>query len=174
MASPSSPPYVDPFGDGRSRPRPDTDMDGASSMLDATFRLERAVTRIGNARLAPWRLTLSSYTALRILAEQPHLSLAQLARRCYVRPQTLTRMVAQLEERGLVARGAHPESERAVSLRLTDAGMAALHEMSTEVLKISETLNATLGQDSIAAVDEQLRQAAVAVENELRAMNQAE
>jgi len=38
---------------------------------DAVFRFERAVTRIGNTRLRPWNMTLSSYTALRILVNQP-------------------------------------------------------------------------------------------------------
>ncbi len=149
-------------------------MDEASSLIDAVFRLERAVTRIGNARLRPWNMTLSSYTALRILANQPHLTLAQLARRCYVRPQTMTRIVTQLENRGFVVRSAHPESERALSLQVTEECMAALDEMGAEVLKISDTLNALLGRDDIVATDSQLRQAALVVESELREMNRPE
>ncbi|WP_345646245.1 MarR family winged helix-turn-helix transcriptional regulator [Streptomyces tremellae] len=149
-----------------------TDMDEASSLIDAVFRLERAVTRIGNARLRPWGMTLSSYTALRILARQPHLTLAQLARRCYARPQTMTRMVTQLESRGLVERSAHPESERALSLRVTDEGLAALREMGVEVLKVSDTLNSLLDREAIAATDRQLRQAAQVVEKEVKEMGQ--
>ena len=164
-------PYIDPFDDGRSPARATSDMDEASSLIDAAFRFERAVTRIGNTRLQSWKLTLSSYTALRILANRPHLTLAQLARRCYVRPQTMTRMVTELENRGFVARSAHPESERALSLQVTETGLAALEEMNAEVLKISDTLNALLGRDDIAAADRHLRQAALAVENELREIN---
>lgn len=146
-------------------------MDEASSLIDAVFRFERAVTRIGNTRLRPWKLTLSGYSALRILANQPHLTLAQLSRRCYVRPQTMTRIVSDLENRGFVARSSHPESERALSLQLTEAGLAALEEMNAEVLKISDTLNATLGVGDIVATDRHLREAAVVVENELRQMD---
>ncbi|MBO3679878.1 MarR family winged helix-turn-helix transcriptional regulator [Streptomyces sp. NEAU-YJ-81] len=167
-------PYINPFDDGRSPTGATAGMDEASSMIDAVFRFERAVTRIGNTRLRPWKMTLSSYTALRILANQPHLSLAQLSRRCYVRPQTMTRLVTQLENRGFVARDAHPESERALSLRVTEEGLAALAEMSNEVLKISDTLNATLGRDDVVAADDRLRQAAVVVENELRDMGRPE
>ncbi|AEM84072.1 regulatory protein MarR [Streptomyces violaceusniger Tu 4113] len=167
-------PYINPFDDGRSSNEATAGMDEASSMIDAVFRFERAVTRIGNTRLRPWKMTLSSYTALRILANQPHLSLAQLSRRCYARPQTMTRMVTQLVNRGFVARDAHPESERALSLQVTEAGLAALDEMSDEVLKISETLNATLGQEDIIATDGRLRQAALVVENELRDMGRPE
>ncbi|QUH02109.1 MarR family transcriptional regulator [Saccharopolyspora erythraea] len=161
-------PYVDPFDDGRSPSVAATDMDEASSLIDAVFRFERAVSRIGNARLRPWNMTLSSYTALRILANRPHLTLAQLSRRCYARPQTMTRIVTQLETRGFVARGAHPESERALSLEVTEAGLAALDEMGAAVLKISDTLNAVLGRDGIVAADRQLREAALVVEGELR------
>ncbi|MFH8533493.1 MarR family winged helix-turn-helix transcriptional regulator [Streptomyces tendae] len=164
-------PYIDPFDDGRSPAQPVTAMDEASSLIDAVVRFERAVTRIGNDRLRPWKMTLSSYTALRILANRPHLTLAQLARRCYVRPQTMTRIVAELENRDFVARSAHPESERALSLRVTETGMAALGEMNAEVLKISDTLNTTLATDDIVATDQRLRRAAVVVENELRKMN---
>lgn len=167
-------PYINPFDDGRSPTEAAAGMDEASSMIDAVFRFERAVTRIGNTRLRPWNMTLSSYTALRILAHQPHLSLAQLSRRCYARPQTMTRMVTQLENRGFVARAAHPESERALSLQVTEAGLAALEEMSNEILKISETLNATLGRGDIVATDGRLRQAALVVENELRDMGRPE
>lgn len=149
-------------------------MDEASSMIDAAFRFERAVTRIGNTRLRPWSMTLSSYTALRILADQPHLTLAQLARRCYVRPQTLTRMVSQLESRGFVSRDVHPESERALSLQVTEEGLSALAEMGEEVLKISDTLNAELGRDDIVATDTRLRRAALTVENELREAERGE
>jgi DNA-binding MarR family transcriptional regulator len=167
-------PYIDPFDDGRSPARATTDMDEASSLIDAAFRFERAVSRIGNARLRPWNMTLSSYTALRVLANRPHLTLAQLSRRCYARPQTMTRIVTQLEKRGFIARGAHPESERALSLEVTEAGLAALEEMGTEVLKISDTLNAVLGPEEIVAADRQLRQAALVVEGELRAMGRTE
>ena len=167
-------PYIDPFDDGRSPTRATTDMDEASSLIDAAFRLERAVTRIGNTRLRPWKLTLSSYTALRIVANRPHLTLAQLARRCYVRSQTMTRIVTELENRGFVARSAHPESERALSLQVTEAGLVALEEMSSEVGKISDTLNAVLSPDDIAAADQHLRQAVLVVENELQEMSRAE
>ncbi len=165
---------IDPLDDERSDSHAATGMDEASSLIDAAFRFERAVTRIGNARLRPWNMTLSSYTALRIMVSQPHLTLAQLSRRCYARPQTMTRIVTQLEKRGFVARRAHPESERALALEVTEAGRAALGEMAAAVLQISGTLNALLGPDDIVAADRRLRQAAHAVEGELRELERSE
>jgi DNA-binding MarR family transcriptional regulator len=166
-------PCIDPFSDGRSPAKDPAGMDEASSLIDAAFRFDRAVSRIGNTRLRPWNITLTGYMALRILANKPHLSLAQLARRCYVRPQGLTRIVSALAERGWVSRGTNPESERALSLQVTESGLAALEEMDAQVLKISATLNATLGLDTIVSTDRQLRQAALVVEGELREMERA-
>ena len=140
----------------------------ATYLTDAVFRLERALSRIGNKRLERWNLSLSGYAALKILQTRPDLSLAQLSRRCFVRPQTMTRIVTQLEERGYVRRRPHPESDRAIALALTDAGRATIADMDSEVLKINETLTRELDDDGVAFLDGTLRRCAIAVETELR------
>ncbi|EME22604.1 MarR family winged helix-turn-helix transcriptional regulator [Rhodococcus triatomae] len=139
-------------------------------LTDAVVRLERAIGRIGNKRLAPWNLSLSGYAALKILQTRTDLSLAQLSRRCFVRSQTMTRIVTQLEERGYVSRRPHPESERAIALALTDLGRTAIEDMDAEVLKINETLTRELDADGVAFLESALRRCAVAVEAELRDM----
>lgn len=139
-------------------------------LTDAVFRLERAINRIGNKRLDRWNLSLSAYAALKILQTRPELSLAQLSRRCFVRPQTMTRIVTQLEERGYVQRRPHPESERAISLTLTHAGDSALADMDSEVLKINETLTRELDAEGARFLEAALRRCAIAVEDELRDM----
>ncbi|MGV9734051.1 MarR family winged helix-turn-helix transcriptional regulator [Rhodococcus aetherivorans] len=142
----------------------------ATYLTDAVVRLERAIARIGNKRLARWNLSLSGYAALKILENRSDLSLAQLSRRCFVRPQTMTRIVTQLEERGYVHRRPHPESDRAIALALTDTGRGALVDMDSEVLKINETLTQELDADGVAFLEGALRRCAVAVEAELRDM----
>ncbi|MCD5422872.1 MarR family transcriptional regulator [Rhodococcus pyridinivorans] len=142
----------------------------ATYLTDAVVRLERAIGRIGNKRLARWNLSLSGYAALKILETRADLSLAQLSRRCFVRPQTMTRIVAQLEERGYVSRRPHPESDRAIALTLTDVGRAAVDEMDSEVLKINETLTRELDAEGVAFLEGALRRCALAVEAELRDM----
>jgi len=57
-------------------------------------------------------ITTPQYAALTFLDESPGLSSAQLARRAFVTPQTMNRMVANLEAAGLIARGPHPELGR--------------------------------------------------------------
>jgi DNA-binding MarR family transcriptional regulator len=135
-------------------------------LVDSVFRLERAVARIGAMRLKPWRMTLSSYAALRVIERRPQLSLAQLSRRCFVKPQTMTRIVSNLSDAGYVKRTISSGNERAMSLSLTARGRRVLREMDAEVLKINETLSQNLPSEERAKLITLLRASAVAVEQE--------
>lgn len=148
-------------------------VDALTYLLDGIFRLERAVTRIGNHRLTPWRMSLSGYAAMHIIDSQPHLSLTQLSRRCFVRPQTMTRIVTSLRERGYVKRSASPDSERAMSLTLTNEGRAALKEMDGEVLRIREAFSETLNPAELEDLTRMLRVSAIRVEQDLRDLGQS-
>lgn len=139
-----------------------------NSLMDGIFRLERSIMRIGTLRLARWGMTLSAYTAMRVLDGQPDLSLAQLSRRCYVQPQTMTRIISSLTERGYVARSRSSHSERAIALRLTDEGVAALREMDVEVLQIKDSFTSALTVEQLGQLTEHLRAAARGVEGDLR------
>ena len=143
-------------------------LDSTSLMIDAVFRLERAVVRLQNQRLRSWNMTLSGYAALRVLADRPELSLAQLARRCHVRPQTMARIVTTLEGHDLVARSPHPESERAISLMLTPEGRSVLTGMTAEISKIGLDLGEVLTGEKAAELNDTLRACASIVETQLR------
>ena len=139
-----------------------------SLVADAATRLHRAVYQVGTIRLRAWQITLSSYAALRVMEARPDLTLAQLSRRCFVRPQTMTRMVTALEQRGWVERAKRPDDDRALSLRLSEAGAATLHDMDTEVKKINQTIGAHLSDAEIDTLNDLLRRCAGAVEEDLR------
>ena len=141
---------------------------GTEYVTDSVFRLERAIANIGAMRLKPWRLTLSGYAAMKILERQPNLSLAQLSRRCYVKPQTMIRIVAEMERREWIVRSANPDSERAISLALTEDGRAALSEMAAEVDKIEATLGGILGPENVPELVVALRDCAAAIETEIK------
>jgi MarR family transcriptional regulator, organic hydroperoxide resistance regulator len=47
---------------------------------------------------------------------------ARLARRCGLRPSTLTGVLDRLEAAGLIVRAAHPQDRRAIAVRLTQRG----------------------------------------------------
>ncbi|GAA3311557.1 MarR family winged helix-turn-helix transcriptional regulator [Streptomyces cinereospinus] len=143
-------------------------LDATSLMVDAVFRMERAVVRLQNQRLSAWNMTLSGYAALRVLAERPELSLAQLARRCHVRPQTMARIVTALEERGFMARSPHPESQRAISLMVTPEGRTVLDEMTRAVNEIQTDLAQVLPPDQAELLNTALRSCAAVLETQLR------
>jgi len=144
------------------------EVEAASLVADAATRLHRAVVHVGSARLRPWNITLSSYAALRVLESRPDLTLAQLSLRCFVRPQTMTRMVTQLEGRGWIERSRRPSDDRALSLRLSSAGVVALREMDQEAKKINATIDSVLTPTEVEKLNELLRRCATAVEDELR------
>ena len=150
-----------PSGTGMSTVEP------ASLLLDAVVRLWRGTYQTGNVRLRPWDITLSTYAALRVIADQPDLTLGQLSRRNFVRPQTMTRIVSQLQKRGWIERQTKPGDERAMSLSLTAAGKIVLGEMAVEVGKINETLKIVLTDEQIVQVNTMLRSCARQVEIEL-------
>lgn len=143
-------------------------MEPASYVADAATRLHRAVVHTGSARLRPWNITLSSYAALRVMQARPDLTLAQLSRRCFVRPQSMTRMVTQLESRGWVERSKRPSDDRALSLRLSPDGLSVLKDMDREAKKINTTIGEALTPTEIDTLNELLRRCALAVEDELR------
>lgn len=146
-------------------------MEEATYLVDAVFRLGNALSRIGNLRLAPWKLSLSSYAALSVMASRPNLSFAQLARRCFVQPQSIHRIVSQLETRGFVVRGSHEDSERAVGLSLTQEGREALEQMTEVVNKINASLTQAMGASEIKFVNEALRTSAKVVEAEVKILS---
>ncbi|CAN5903025.1 MarR family transcriptional regulator [soil metagenome] len=103
------------------------------------YLLKRAQNELRNALergMAGTDLTMSRYAALASLDEAESLSNAELARRCFVSPQTMIRVLRDLERDGYVTRDANPDSGREVLTALTDRGRTLLqdgHAISTDV-----------------------------------------
>jgi DNA-binding MarR family transcriptional regulator len=96
----------------------------AGALRDAIMRLNR---RLRQARPVG-DLTMSQISALTTLGLAGVLSPRELAEQERVRPPTMTRIVAKLEDRGLVRRTPHPTDGRQVVLAATEAGRAAVVE----------------------------------------------
>lgn len=67
-------------------------------------------------------LTMPQYAALSALEQDPGISNAELARRSFVTPQTMIRIIGNLEAMGLVAREPHPTHGRVLLTTLTAKG----------------------------------------------------
>jgi DNA-binding MarR family transcriptional regulator len=93
--------------------------------------LRDGITRF-NRRLRQTRpvgeLTITQLSALTSLELAGALTPRELADTERVQPPTMTRIVAKLEERGLVQRTPHPTDGRQVILAATEAGRAVVAE----------------------------------------------
>ena len=83
-------------------------------------------------RLERHGVSVPQWVVLRILRDREHTSLNELARAVGVDNGALSRMVERLVQKGLVHRGADPESRRAVRLGLTEAGKALVPVLAKE------------------------------------------
>ncbi|MEV4626711.1 MarR family transcriptional regulator [Micromonospora sp. NPDC049523] len=92
----------------------------ASLLRDAITRLNR---RVRQSRPVG-ELTLTQLSALTSLELAGALSPRELADTERVQPPTMTKIVAKLEERGLVRRTPHPTDGRQVILSTTESGRA--------------------------------------------------
>ena len=81
-------------------------------------------------------LTAPQYFVLAALGAQPGLSGAALARRCFVTPQTMTGIIANLAASGLIARQADPEHGRVIQTRLTPGGTDLLARAQSLVERV--------------------------------------
>lgn len=89
-------------------------------------------------------LTAPQYATLSVLEDEPGLSNAALARRCFVTPQTMNAMVVQLETNGMVERRQHPEHGRILQTNLTDTGRKRVQQAHQLVNRITVRMVADL------------------------------
>lgn len=90
----------------------------ASALRLAIVRLNRRL----RAQRADTSVTLTHLSALSTLDRRNSLTPGELAAYEKVQPPSMTRVLAALEERGLVARRPHPTDGRQVLVELTEAG----------------------------------------------------
>lgn len=131
------------------RPRPSLDAGLASvpageqaearpRLSYALARLERALRRELDERLREQGLTVPQFTALSILSTRAELSNAQLARRCYVTPQSTSDVVLALERAGLIRRVPDSANRRILRTTLTAAGRERLAACEAVVAEVEE------------------------------------
>ena len=96
-------------------------------------RLDRALRREIDARVRPHGLTATQYTALSVLASRAGLSNAQLARRSYITPQSMSQLTGALERQKLIERIPDPDHRRILRAQLTRKGKRVLAECDAAV-----------------------------------------
>jgi DNA-binding MarR family transcriptional regulator len=111
----------------------------------AIARLERAI-RAGIAeRVRPHGLTTLQYTTLSVLHRHGEpLSNAQLARRAYMTPQSMSEVIDALENKDLIKRIPHPNHGRLFPATLTPKGRRVLAACDRAVDEMEDTMLAGL------------------------------
>ncbi|WP_442861006.1 MarR family winged helix-turn-helix transcriptional regulator [Amycolatopsis sp. CA-230715] len=115
-------------------------MDETPLTLYLVKRLELAIRALMDDALRELGLTTLQYTALTVLQVSGPLSSAQLARRSFLRPQTMHEMVLTLEKRGLIVREARDGNKRVLLANLTEEGADLLAQCSPAVLELEGAL----------------------------------
>ncbi|WP_256332678.1 MarR family winged helix-turn-helix transcriptional regulator [Streptomyces sp. 2131.1] len=103
-------------------------------------RAEQALMAAKSAALKDDGLTVAQYAALLALSDSPGISGAALARACLVTPQAMAAVLKHLEERGLIARSAHPYHQKMLETRLTEAGTETLHRADERAVRIERRI----------------------------------
>ena len=92
-------------------------------------------------------LTTPQYAALSAIEETPGLSGNKIARRCFVTPQTMNLILANLDSAGLIVRHPHPEYGRILQAYLTPVGENRLRESHHKIVAIEERIAADFTED---------------------------
>jgi DNA-binding MarR family transcriptional regulator len=99
-------------------------------------RAQAALRASMDEELAANGLNTARFAALFALKREPGLSNADLARRAFVTPQTMIRIVEGLESRGLIVRTPHPTHGRVLETSLSPSGKKLVAACSQDVIDV--------------------------------------
>lgn len=99
--------------------------------------------------LATLDLTTPQYAALSELSKEQGLSNAELARRCFVTPQTMHQILGGLKRDALVTRSKHPEHGRIQQVTLTPQGQELLIRAHERVNEVDTRMTRNLAQGEL-------------------------
>jgi DNA-binding MarR family transcriptional regulator len=109
-----------------SRVRSDADL--AVTLRISVSRLARRLRTERTASGLP-ELSDTQFAALAALVRRGAMTPGELAAHEKVQPPSMTRVIAVLEERGLMARAPHPTDKRQVALTATAAGRSLVEQV---------------------------------------------
>lgn len=101
--------------------------------------VQQLLRRACDAELRDTGLSVSQYAVLRQLVDQPGISSAELARRCFVTRQSLQDVLSGLKTAGLVA-VEEPTRGRVRPVTLTEAGHRGLEQAETAMTRAEERM----------------------------------
>jgi DNA-binding MarR family transcriptional regulator len=103
-------------------------------------------------------ISTAGYTALTVLQNRPGITSSELARRSFVRAQTMAETVTALGEAGLVRREKDPAHGRQILLFITDQGTERVASLAEDVVQLETHMLARLQADEPAELIRVLRE----------------
>lgn len=92
-------------------------------------------------------MNIAQYTALRVLIRLPGLTSSELARRSFVRAQTMGETITLLIDSGLVRRERDPDHGRQILLYITETGIDRISAMADDVRAVEDDMLRDLTDD---------------------------
>jgi DNA-binding MarR family transcriptional regulator len=120
-------------------------------------QVELGVRRPFEHVLAQHDMGVPVYTALSVLRRVPGITSSELARRSFVRPQTMAETVSVLVDSGWVRRERDPAHGRQMLLFITEAGEERARLMHSPVQELDRALSSALTADERAQLVRYLR-----------------
>lgn len=102
-------------------------------------------------------MTTAQFTALTVLERRPGITSSELARRSFVRAQTMAQTMDPLLEAGLVRRERDPDHARRLLLSLTEAGRTAIARAQPPVDELEELIRSSFSEEESAEFADYLR-----------------
>jgi DNA-binding MarR family transcriptional regulator len=151
----------------RPSPKPARGSGGLGSRVGYELkRVQHDLRLYMDAELRALDVTTPQYAAMSVLAEEPGISNAALARRSFVTPQTIHQIMLRLEAAGLVERRAHPEHGRVLQAYLTEEGENLRKECAIRVDALEGRMISGLSEDERQTLLELLQGCSAALRQE--------
>jgi DNA-binding MarR family transcriptional regulator len=112
-------------------------------------------------KLRPQGVTTAQLQVLKVIRDHPGVSGAQLARSCYVTPQSAQSLLRGLEEGEWIVRSKDHGNDRILTIRLTSEGEKLLLSAEKTARVIEKKLWRGVPESSIEALNEVLEQCLV-------------
>ena len=102
-------------------------------------KVQAALRAAMDEQLRPLGIATPQYSVLSVLDEVPGLSGAEVARRCFVTPQTMNELLVHLEQRGYLIRH-RDQGARIIHLTLTPMGVDLTRQAHRQVGQVESRM----------------------------------
>ena len=102
-------------------------------------KVQAALRAAMDEQLRPLGIATPQYSVLSVLEEVPGLSGAEVARRCFVTPQTMNELIVHLEQRGYLIRH-RDQGARIIHLTLTPMGVNLTRQAHSQVGQVESRM----------------------------------